>query len=143
MRSDWSAAFAAAFLLLDACSPPSDIGKPCVLRNDGGVWNASSATDDFLDMGTPECENLVCLRPAGSDAGVGSGICSNSCTPQDPNQPNSPSDDCNSRQTGLVCRPVALDPSFVQAVEAEDGGAALLQQYLGGSNPYYCTLPQN
>ncbi len=131
---------AAAFVLL-ACTPASDIGKPCTLRRDGGVWNVSSPTDDFLDTGTTFCQNLVCIRPAGYDGGAGAGFCSNNCTPDDPTATSGPSADCDSATTGLVCRPITLDPDFVKSVEEEDGGQAILDEYLGGANTYYCATP--
>ena len=127
-----------------ACSPPSDLGHPCVMRQaDGGVWtSAASGSDDYLYQGTPQCENLVCLRPAASPLDAGYGLCSNSCTPQSPADPNSLSDDCGGKASGLVCRGITLDPAFIQQIEAEDGGQALLNQYLGGANTAYCTTPQ-
>ena len=85
-------------LLFVACDPPTDIGKICALPNpDGGpgLWlSAVSTTDDFYYSGTTECQNLVCLRPASSPLDAGYGFCSNECTPQNSQDPNSPSADC-------------------------------------------------
>jgi hypothetical protein len=81
----------------------------------------------------------VCLRPAGSALDAGYGICSNNCTPGG-SGPNALSDDCNGRASGLVCRQISLDPAFIQAILAEDGGRQLLQEVLGGNTlPDYCT----
>jgi len=133
-------------LVLIACDPPTDIGQVCALPNpDGGpgLWtSAVSDTDDFFYQGTPECQNQVCLRPAGSLLDAGYGFCSNSCSPQNANDPNSPSDDCNGSAIPVVCRQAALDMDFINAILMEDGGAALLQEYLGGTSaPFLCTTP--
>ena len=125
-----------------ACSPPSDLGAPCVMRDaDGGILAPpGDPDDDQVFQGTTECENLVCLRPGG-DAGLdgGIGFCSNSpCTPDNGAAPgpNAASQDCNTAATGLVCNTLTLDPAFVKQIDAQDGGAALLAQYL---NSTYCT----
>jgi hypothetical protein len=123
-----------------ACQHPTDLGHPCTLRQaDGGPWLDSSATDDHIYQGTPECENLVCIRPAGATYAAGQGICSNLCTPKNAGDPNSPSTDCDSKNTGLVCRPLALDQAFINQILKLDGGAALLQLYLGSTNGEFCT----
>ncbi len=124
--------------LAGACSPASDIGKPCPL-NDAGV-NLGQG-DDFVYNGDAFCQNLVCLRPGNwtTDAGTNWGFCSNTpCTP-DNGTLGTASQDCNSSSTGLVCDTLTIDPNFVMAIDAEDGGAALLAQYLGTT---YCTTPQ-
>jgi hypothetical protein len=130
-------------LLLLGCDPPSDLGNVCALKIDGGLWtSAVSSTDDFFYQGTTQCENLVCLRPAGSPLDAGYGICSNTCTPQYPGDPNSVSDDCGGHGSGLVCRQLSLSPDFIKAILATDGGQALLEQVLGGNTAStYCTTP--
>lgn len=141
MRIPLAAVLAAASLA--ACNPPSDLGKVCALTIDGGLWVAAvSQTDDYFFNGTAECENLVCLRSAASPLAPGYGICSGPCTPQVPNDPNSPSDDCAGGLTPLVCRAIALDPQFVQSILAEPDGGELLAQYLGGTSaPVLCSTP--
>jgi hypothetical protein len=106
---------------------------------DGGPWNDISATNDLLYLGTPECQNLVCIRPAASNYDPGKGICSNLCSPAKPGDPNSPSDDCLTNDTQLVCRPLTLDQAFIDAILKLDGGAQLLEMYLGGLSGSYCT----
>ena len=130
-------------LLALGCNPPSDLGNVCELRIDGGLWtSAVSETDDFFYQGTTQCENLVCLRPAGSPLDAGYGICSNTCTPDNSGNPNSLSDDCGGRSSGLVCRQLSLSPEFIQGILALDGGQELLDQVLGGNiASTYCTTP--
>ena len=127
---------------VSACAPKTDIGDPCSLKLlDGGPWLETSQTNDIFIIGTPQCENLVCLRPAGATSPPGQGICSNLCTPEKAGDPNSPSNDCSSRETNLVCRKLALDQSFIDQILALDGGAELLQKYLGSDSGNYCTTP--
>ncbi len=120
-----------------ACSPASDIGNPCRLLDSGIPCDPAN---DCVSNGDAFCQNLVCLRPGGSTLDAGWGFCSNSlCTP-DTGAANlgTASQDCNSSSTGLVCGSLTLDPSFVKQIDAEDGGAALLAQYLSTT---YCTCP--
>ncbi len=134
-----SFAFAACFLA--ACDPPTDLGNPCVLQNpDGGPggWDVTSIKNDYYNNATAECQNLVCLRPAGSPLDAGLGFCSSPCTPESPS-PNAHSDDCNGASMSLVCRTVDLDPGFIAEV-LDAGDASLLDQYLGGTTPpVFCT----
>ncbi len=129
-------------MFLAACDPPTDLGNPCVLQNpDGGPggWTATSSTNDYYNNATAECQNLVCLRPAGSPLDAGLGFCSSPCTPDSSSDPNSPSDDCSGGSMSLVCRPVALDEGFIDQV-LDAGGNTLLQKYLGGTSaPIFCT----
>jgi hypothetical protein len=130
-------------VLIAACDPPTDLGNPCVLPNpDGGPgnWTATSSTNDYYNDATAECQNLVCLRPAGSPLDAGLGFCSSPCTPAN-SSPNSPSDDCSGASIPLVCRSADLDPSFIAEV-LDAGGSALLDKYLGSTGaPIFCTTP--
>jgi hypothetical protein len=133
----------AVAVFLTACDPPTDLGNPCVLPNpDGGpgAWTATSSSNDYYNDATAECQNLVCLRPAGSPLDAGLGFCSSPCTPAN-SSPNSPSDDCSGASMPLVCRPADLDPGFIAEVK-DAGGTALLEKYLGGTSPpIFCTTP--
>jgi hypothetical protein len=87
-----------AALLCGGCEVPSDTGKPCVLvkkdptdpTGQGAVPVAPSDilfNQDFISFGSVECENLVCVRSAGTEvqtAGEGEaitvlGYCSEAC----------------------------------------------------------------
>ncbi len=135
--------FALAVTLVAACDPPTDLGNTCVLQNpDGGPggWDVTSSANDYYNNATAECQNLVCLRPAGSPLDAGLGFCSSPCSP-DSSSPNSHSDDCDGASMPLVCRSAALDPGFIAEVE-DAGGTALLDKYLGGTTaPIFCTTP--
>jgi hypothetical protein len=133
-----------AALLLAACQS-ADVGQECrmTLENaDGtpidvlvGDATCSSNRADFFRSGAIECDNLICLRSAtGACAGGGTAdplqvrsYCSKACVSDA---------DCFSDETGLVCRPVLLDPSFVATLP--DGGAPWLPAALGSS---YCATP--
>ncbi|HUB08483.1 MAG TPA: adventurous gliding motility lipoprotein CglC [Myxococcales bacterium] len=152
MRSLSTCGFGALWLSLAAasCSLPSDLGTPCGLLapvpdgGDGGgalLATDGGGDDDYLYLGSATCENLVCVRPAGSTLDGGYGICSNLCTPDSQGVACGPSQDCDTAHTGLVCRSLTIDPNFVKEIEAEDGGEALLDQYLGGPNATYCATP--
>jgi hypothetical protein len=141
MRLATSLSFLGLFLTL-ACSPPSDIGNPCIMRTaDGGILAPpTSPGDDQIISGTTECQNLICLRPANAGLDAGVGFCSNAlCTP-DNGTLNTASQDCNSSTTGLVCNTLTVNQSFIKEIDAEDGGAALLAQYLDST---YCTTPSD
>lgn len=141
----WGLAALGLILAATACSLPTDLGTPCPLLasgdaggDGGGLLSTPSNLDDYLYLGSASCENLVCVRPAGSSQDAGFGICSNLCTPDQAGLACGPSQDCNSSQTGLVCRSLTIDPNFIKEIEEEDGGAALLDEYLGGPNTTYC-----
>ncbi len=137
------AAVPLAALLLAGCQAP-DVGQACrmdllyadggaiALPVDGGICSAEAA--DFFRSGAIECDNLVCLQsPTGTCAGAGAtpfevrDYCSKACVSDA---------DCFTSQTGLVCRRVLLDPSFVATLP--DGGAPYLPAALGSS---YCAPP--
>lgn len=127
----------AALLTAAACQSP-DVGQPCTLDYGAGADGGSGAggyVGDFVETGKPECENLVCIRSAGDGVGAtASGgqkvnpYCSKPCTANK---------DCYTSETGLVCRPMVLDPDFMNSLTD-----AQRQKYLGDikfSN--YCAVP--
>ncbi len=131
----------AAFVLASACQE-ADVGQACpmnVLYADGSPVDeagtgCSADRSDFFRSGAIECENLVCLRsvtgpcPGGTSAPfLSRSYCSKACVSDD---------DCFTSETGLVCRRVLLDPSFVASLP--DGGAPWLPAALASS---YCATP--
>jgi len=143
-RSSRSRLAPLAALLLAACQSP-DVGQECrmTLENADGtpidveVGGAicSDNRADFFRSGAIECDNLICLRSAtGACPGGGTvdplqvrAYCSKACVSDD---------DCFNSETGLVCRRVLLDPSFVASLP--DGGEPWLPAALGSS---YCATP--
>jgi len=133
-----------ALLAAAACQSP-DVGQPCpmnLLYADGGPiavaagsGECSAENADFFRSGAIECDNLICLQSATGTCSSGSAttpfevraFCSKACVSNA---------DCFTSQTGLVCRTVILDPSFVASLP--DGGAPYLPQPLASS---YCAPP--
>jgi len=132
-----------ALLAAGACQS-ADVGQPCamnLLYADGGPiavdeggTNCSAERADFFRSGAIECDNLVCLQsPTGLCAGSATTpykvrpYCSKACVSNA---------DCFTSTTGLVCRRVLLDPSFVASLP--DGGAPYLPDALASN---YCAPP--
>jgi len=144
-RSPSLAALPFATLLLAAACQSPDVGQDCrmSLNNANGtpidvtVDAALCSTNgsDFFRSGAIECDNLICLRSAtGTCSGGGAetplqvkNYCSKACVSDA---------DCFTSETGLVCRRVLLDPSFIASLP--DGGAPWLPAVLGSS---YCATP--
>lgn len=120
---------ATTLLALVACSNP-DVGQPCTIS-----WGSSDGTpppnpptllaeggSDYFESGNLSCENLICIlspAPAGSRYG-GGGYCSKPCVSDQ---------DCFRSETGLVCRQMILDPTFLAQLDKTD--PALKERYLG------------
>lgn len=122
-----AATFAGALV---ACQAP-DVGQACPIHlpPQGGVaLSCSNAQADYVETGVPACENLVCIvSPTNGDKRL-------TCDPGYCSKPCVSDGDCDTSSTGLVCRQVVLDPSFI---------ASIPQQYLGGiQSTYWCAIPQ-
>ena len=119
-----------ALLALGACQSP-DVGQPCTITWGTGetatappdpVTLFKTGGSDWFETGNTQCENLVCIvsPQAPTDRYAGGGYCSKPCVS---NQ------DCFESQTGLVCRQLVLDPTFLKQLQTND--PALAQKYLG------------
>lgn len=119
-----------ALVALGACQSP-DVGQPCTITWGTGesappppdpVTLFRTGGADWFETGNPECENLVCIvSPASPGSRYSSGgYCSKPCVS---NQ------DCFESETGLVCRQLVLDPTFLKQLDAMS--PALRQRYLG------------
>ncbi len=103
----------ASVAALAACQGP-DVGQKCELQTgDGGVnLNVVSVPADFLESGNLGCDNLICIKspdqPPGSKV-TSNPYCSKACVSNS---------DCFQSDTGLVCRPVAVDPNFLNTLPA-------------------------
>jgi hypothetical protein len=134
MRVSGLAPFVSAALLsLAGCQDP-DVGQLCKFDLEGIVDAQGnvvpSVAVDFLETGKPECENLVCMvspSPAASTA-PNKPYCSKACVSNS---------DCSQDQTGLECRKVILDETFLNSLDP-----TVKQKYLPGSTfTNYCARP--
>ena len=135
-------ALLAALLALGACQSP-DVGQPCTITWGTGetatappdpVTLFKQGGSDWFETGNTQCENLVCIvSPQAPGARYsGGGYCSKPCVS---NQ------DCFESQTGLVCRQLVLDPTFLKQLQTND--PALAQKYLGDIQfSSYCVAPR-
>lgn len=135
-----------ALLLAAAACQTADVGQECRMNLkdsagnpidvevDGGAL-CSPNRADFFRSGAIECDNLICLRSAtgacaGGDTAAPLDVryyCSKACVSDA---------DCFTSDTGLVCRRVVLDPSFIASLP--DGGAPWLPAVIASS---YCATP--
>lgn len=112
--------------LLVGCQSP-DVGQTCQL--DLTVPPEASAAD-YLELGRAECENLVCIQSQVADGAVRR-YCSKPCVSNS---------DCDQGDTGLLCRDVVLNETFIGQLQQQD--PALAQKFLGpGRNSRYCATP--
>lgn len=134
----------ASLLLATGCQS-ADVGQACAMNlqytdgtpiavDVGDGMTCAFLAADFFRSGAVECDNLICLEtPVGSCTGGTStpfqvkAYCSKACISDD---------DCFTKDTGLVCRPLLLDPSYVASLP--DGGKPWMPEALGSS---YCAFP--
>ncbi len=130
---------AGALVALAACQSP-DVGQPCTLAwgtSDGtpppdpvALWNATPPGGDYFETGNLACENLVCIvspAPQGSKYS-GGGYCSKPCVSDG---------DCYKSETGLVCRQMVLDETFMKKLDP-----AVKARYLSDIQfSSYCAVP--
>ncbi len=115
---------------LVACQSP-DVGQPCTPRVsgvDGGSPESCSNGDraTYFESGpTTACDNLVCIHSPGEGCTTSvpqtlKGLCSKPCISDA---------DCFKDETGMVCRTVVLDPSFLATLPPD-----VQSRYLGEIN---------
>jgi hypothetical protein len=140
MRASAQSLAFALFMLVTAvaCQGP-DVGQRCVLSwNQGGPVpppTPVTAEADYFETGNPSCDDLICIvsheqagTKYGDCAGDACGYCSKPCVSDR---------DCYSSQTGLKCRMVVLDPTYIAELGQKD--PLTLQRYLGDTrNTTYC-----
>jgi hypothetical protein len=119
------ALLAAAALICGGCEVPSEVGKPCLM-----VKKSSSADrkfdlvlpsdiqldQDFISFGAQDCEDLICVRNAGSklelsEGGSVLGYCSKACLPESTTNAcavNHPEATAEVKST-MSCRALLLD----------------------------------
>ncbi|OFX22828.1 MAG: hypothetical protein A2V77_13355 [Anaeromyxobacter sp. RBG_16_69_14] len=134
MRATFSAVFALGVLGLAGCQGP-DVGQACTIQAVGEVdLNKTSVPADFFESGNLSCDNLVCIKSPDQSAGSkvkSNPYCSKACVSNS---------DCFESDTGLVCRPVTVDPNFIKTLpqETQDQYQLLLGQISFSS---YCAAP--
>lgn len=140
------AAFAlAAGLVLAGCQGP-DVGQPCKL-DWSSTWQIDgtpppptpqTASGQYFENGNLGCNDLVCIvSPAGSDPLYSTcsdptnyvcGYCSKPCVSNN---------DCYTKQTGLVCQQILLDPAYLGTLSP-----TVRQTYLADvAFSSYCVAP--
>lgn len=159
MTKTWVAASAAALLvMISACPVIDDLGADCTLvRADPTDTDPSDGTRsipikeseisgtpnmDIISFGATECENLVCVRAAGTafspnpavtDA---TGFCSRACSENN-------TEGCLTGNAGIdnndpfKCRSLALDPEELARIKQER--PELIPP--GVTSPFYCAKP--
>jgi hypothetical protein len=126
MRSRRLVAAAGGLFVLLGCQDP-DVGQKCSID----LAVPQPVVADYLETGKTECENLVCILspppPAGSKVKENE-YCSKVCVSNS---------DCSESETGLVCRPVVLNPEFINSLDP-----TVRQRYLGDNTlSNYCAPP--
>ena len=110
-------ALSLSIALLAACQDP-DVGQPCLITTGQGAGavdlnTTSVPADVFQSNAANGCDNLVCIKspdqPASSKV-KNNPYCSKACVSND---------DCFQSDTGLVCRPVTVDPNFIKTLPAD------------------------
>ena len=135
-----------------ACSQSGDLNKACVLvTKDAGDPTGRTPADllesqipnthtDFISFGSPDCDNLVCVRdanyPRGDAGDVAMGYCSAPCDPGVSAECQS-FDGNNTGPNALTCRPLLLDTQTLHSICSQDAGAC--QEYFSNtSKPFFC-----
>jgi hypothetical protein len=118
--------FAVGALGLAGCQDP-DVGGLCDIPGvpDGGI------AADYVLLGETGCDNLVCIEspvPATGSVVKNNPYCSKPCVADN---------DCFTSDTGLICRPVVLDETFLNSLPPD-----VRAKYLPNiQNSKYCAAP--
>ncbi|OJH39440.1 hypothetical protein BON30_18230 [Cystobacter ferrugineus] len=146
-----------AALLCGGCEVPSDTGKPCVLvkKDPKGTTGLEAIpvspndirfNEDFISFGSVDCEELVCVRTAGTElktTGEGDalqvlGYCSAPCNLDSATDCSvtHPSTVDDVKQT-LGCRPLLLDETALSDLKKND--PVTFEEYFGRTeSPNFC-----
>jgi len=140
MRASTKIGLALSISLLAACQGP-DVGQSCRITTGSGTGAVDLndpttlvPADVFQSNIANGCDNLVCIRspsqPASSKV-LHNPYCSKACVSDS---------DCFKDDTGLVCRPVTVDPNFIKTLpqDIQDQYARLLGTIQFSS---YCAAP--
>jgi hypothetical protein len=112
MRTSAIAVVSFGIVLLAGCQGP-DVGQSCSISAES-INSLLSVPADFFESNPANgCDNLVCIRSpdrAATGKVKSNPYCSKACVSDD---------DCFNDETGLVCRPVTIDPNQIQTFSAE------------------------
>lgn len=130
-----------AGVALGACRASTDLGVTCKMT---GVTpeKVQNPGIDYIALGSAECDDLVCIRTAGSanptnGAGEAHGYCTKSCID---------STDCSPDYQGgnnkLVCQRLLLDQAFLDQFKQRDP-KGYEATFGSGASSRYCILPSS
>lgn len=113
---------------LGGCQDP-DVGQKCSFDGNLATLTAGDVPADYLETGITSCDSLVCIKSPKPPSQVKNNpYCSKVCVSNA---------DCSQSDTGLVCRQVVLDPTFINSLDP-----AVRQKYLGDTQfAFYCAAP--
>ncbi len=134
---------------LVGCSSTKDLGATCKMTRPGDNGPEDISEDkvadpavDYIALGSAECDDLVCIRTAGSanpenELGMARGYCTAPCIDDLDCQP-----DFEGNEKTLKCTQLLLDQSFLDALEQED--PQTYEQIFGsGASAKYCIKPRS
>jgi hypothetical protein len=133
--------------VLSACAK-TDLGQACNMKkpcNTGTCDIAPSAVEngaiDYVALGSAECDDLVCIRTAGSanpenTAAVARGYCTTPCIDDTNCSPN-----YQGESKKLVCQRMLLDQAFLDQLKEQDPDA-YNKVFGSGASSTYCVLPR-
>ncbi len=111
MRANLTSALLFSSLLsLAACQGP-DVGQACTMKVASIRDNPVPA--DVLEAGNAACDSLVCIKSPPQFVAASKVSSQSYCS-----KPCVSNDDCYNSDTGLVCRPVTVDPDYLATLPA-------------------------
>ncbi|ATB27345.1 adventurous gliding motility lipoprotein CglC [Melittangium boletus] len=144
-----------AALLCGGCEVPSEVGKPCLLvkksssadrKFDPVVPSDIQLDQDFVSFGSQDCEDLICVRTAGSklettvegDVERVLGYCSKACTEGNTttcaiNHP----DATDEIKSTMSCRSLLLDQQALDDFRKQDP-AGYRATFGENASPFFC-----
>ncbi len=148
-RSAVAALALGASVALGACKATTDLGSTCTLTTPCSSSTCAVTPDkvsntsvDYIALGSAVCDNLVCIRTAGSanpdnTASEARGYCTNSCTDNSDCSP-----DYQGNGDKLVCQRLLLDQAFLDALK-QSNPTEYEQVFGNGASSTYCILPSS
>jgi hypothetical protein len=140
-----------AGVALGACKASTDLGvmcrmtAPCSSGTGTCVVSPEKVQNekiDYIALGSAECDDLVCIRTAGSanpanDTGEARGYCTKSCIDHTDCSPDYQGDN-----NKLVCERLVLDQAFLDQYKQEHPDE-YENAFGSGASARYCILPSS